>query len=59
MNKKIRTGFFGGSFNPVHKGQLGLADFILEHGYVDEVWFVVSPKNPLKATADPIEAQQR
>jgi len=59
MTKTIRTGYFGGSFNPIHEGHIRLADFICRKGMVDEVWFVVSPKNPLKPTADPKDAQQR
>ena len=39
---------FGGSFNPVHIGHVSLADAICKTGIVDEVWFVVSPLNPLK-----------
>jgi len=44
--KKI--GIFGGSFNPIHIGHLALANFLCEYGETDEVWFLVSPHNPLK-----------
>jgi nicotinate-nucleotide adenylyltransferase len=44
----IRTGIFGGSFNPVHNGHIALAKQLLELAELDEVWFMVSPQNPLK-----------
>jgi nicotinate-nucleotide adenylyltransferase len=37
-----------GSFNPVHNGHLAMAHAALESNTIDEVWFVVSPHNPLK-----------
>ena len=37
-----------GSFNPIHKGHVAIAEFVLDEKLADEVWFVVSPKNPLK-----------
>ncbi|HMM12233.1 MAG TPA: nicotinate-nucleotide adenylyltransferase [Bacteroidales bacterium] len=43
-----RTGLFFGSFNPIHHGHMMLASFILQWGPLDEIWFVVSPHNPLK-----------
>jgi nicotinate-nucleotide adenylyltransferase len=47
--KKIKTtGLFFGSFNPVHTGHLIIASHMLEWSPLDEVWFVVSPQNPLK-----------
>ena len=46
MTKKI--GFFSGSFNPIHIGHLILASYIGEFTDLDEIWFVVSPRNPLK-----------
>lgn len=44
----MHTALFFGSFNPVHIGHLAIANHIAEFGGVDEVWFVVSPHNPLK-----------
>ena len=47
MNK-VRTVIFGGSFDPVHVGHLALAREVCERGLANEVWFMVSPQNPLK-----------
>lgn len=47
----IETGIFGGSFNPVHKGHISLAERILTEAQLNEVWFVVSPLNPFKCKA--------
>ena len=43
-----KTGLFFGSFNPIHNGHLILANYMAEFTDLDEVWFVVSPQNPLK-----------
>lgn len=45
----MNIGIFSGSFNPVHIGHLILANYIVEYAYLEEVWFVVSPQNPLKS----------
>ena len=45
----IKTGIFGGSFNPIHNGHIALARQILEKSDLEEIWFVVSPQNPLKS----------
>lgn len=47
-SRPTRIGIFGGSFNPVHKGHTALAQYICDEGLADEVWFMVSPHNPLK-----------
>ncbi len=46
---KRKVGLFGGSFDPVHRGHLALAQYLLECGAVEEVWLMVSPLNPLKS----------
>lgn len=43
-----RIGLFGGSFNPIHLGHLRLGQWLCRKGWVDELWFLVSPLNPLK-----------
>lgn len=44
----MKIGLYFGSFNPIHIGHLALSDYLLLHTNLDEVWFVVSPHNPLK-----------
>lgn len=48
----MKVGIFGGSFNPIHIGHCILASYILQNGNFDEIWFIVSPQNPLKDKAD-------
>ena len=44
-----RIGIYSGSFNPIHIGHLALANYLCEFEGLDEVWFLVTPHNPLKA----------
>ena len=57
--RMIRTGIFGGSFNPIHNGHISLARQLREKAGLDEVWLMVSPQNPLKAQADLLDDQIR
>jgi len=47
-SQHIRTGLFPGSFNPVHIGHLIIAYHLLQYTDLNEIWFVISPQNPLK-----------
>jgi len=47
-----KIGLFFGSFNPIHIGHLIIANFIVENTFLDQIWFVVSPLNPLKKAQD-------
>lgn len=48
----MNIGIYSGSFNPVHNGHTQLAQYLIDNKLVDEVWFVVSPCNPLKNQHD-------
>lgn len=41
-------GLFFGSFNPIHTGHLIIANYMANYTYLEEVWLVVTPHNPLK-----------
>ena len=43
-----KIGIYGGSFNPVHFGHVGLAKWVIGHTDLDELWLMVSPNNPMK-----------
>jgi nicotinate-nucleotide adenylyltransferase len=44
----MHIGLFFGSFNPIHIGHLAIASYIAQFTELSQVWFVVSPHNPLK-----------
>ncbi len=47
-----RIGLLGGSFNPAHEGHLYISLQALRRLRLDEIWWLVSPRNPLKPPAE-------
>lgn len=47
----MRVGLLGGSFNPAHSGHRAISLAAIEALCLDEVWWLVSPGNPLKDKA--------
>lgn len=47
----MKVGLYFGSFNPIHHGHLIIANHVLENSDLDQIWFIVSPQNPLKPSA--------
>jgi nicotinate-nucleotide adenylyltransferase len=55
-----RVGLLGGSFNPAHQGHRRLSLAAIEALGLDEIWWLVSPGNPLKDSSPdmaPFEAR--
>ena len=46
-----RIALFFGSFNPIHKGHIGIGQAVLDQQKADEVYYVLSPRNPHKNKA--------
>ena len=61
MREKRRIGLLGGSFNPAHGGHRRISLFVRRALELDEVWWMVSPGNPLKPQAGmaPLAARVR
>ena len=55
----MKIGIYGGSFNPIHFGHIGLAKWVIENTDLDEVWLMVSPNNPLKDKSILADEQER
>jgi len=54
-----KIGLYFGSFNPVHIGHMAIAGYMTEYTPLDQVWFVVSPHNPLKKKETLLAGHQR
>jgi nicotinate-nucleotide adenylyltransferase len=48
----MRIGLLGGSFNPAHEGHRHISLLALKYLHLDELWWLVSPQNPLKPAND-------
>jgi nicotinate-nucleotide adenylyltransferase len=55
----MKIGLFFGSFNPVHNGHLIIANYILEHSELNQIWMVLSPQNPFKQNQQLLNEYQR
>lgn len=54
-----RIGLLGGSFNPAHEGHVYISEVALKTLGLDEIWWLVSPQNPLKEAATLKDYQER
>ena len=54
-----RIGLFGGSFNPPHEGHRLVSEIALRRLGLDQLWWLVTPGNPLKAKGELARLEQR
>ncbi len=55
----METGLYFGSFNPIHIGHMAIANYLVEFTSLKQIWFVVSPHNPLKQKSSLLNDYQR
>jgi nicotinate-nucleotide adenylyltransferase len=48
---KLKIGLVGGSFNPAHAGHIHMSLAAYQKLGLDQIWWLVSPQNPLKSSA--------
>lgn len=58
-NLKLKIGLYFGSFNPIHIGHMAIANYMVEYTSINQLWFVVSPQNPLKNKSNLLNDYQR
>ena len=55
----MRIGLLFGTFNPVHLSHLLIAERLQKHAHLDEVWLVLTPRNPFKQGEALVDDAQR
>lgn len=55
----MKIGLYFGSFNPIHIGHLIIGEYVYNNTDVEQVWFVLSPKNPLKTGSSLLNSYHR
>jgi nicotinate-nucleotide adenylyltransferase len=59
VSPRMRIGLLGGSFNPAHAGHVEISLTALKRLGLDQVWWVVTPGNPLKRSSKLLGVSQR
>lgn len=52
VEKGMQVGLFGGSFNPPHRGHALVAEIAMRRLRLDQLWWIITPGNPLKDTRE-------
>ena len=55
----MKIGLYFGSFNPIHNGHLIIANYFANYCDLEQIWFVVSPQNPLKESSSLLNEHHR
>lgn len=55
----MKVGLYFGTFNPIHIGHLTIANYLVEHSDLDQVWFIVTPQSPFKKKSSLLDDHQR
>ena len=55
----MKTGLYFGSFNPIHKGHIDIANYLADNTDLEIIWLILSPHNPLKAKDTLLDSAQR
>jgi nicotinate-nucleotide adenylyltransferase len=55
----MKIGLYFGTFNPIHVGHLIIANHMVEHSDLDEIWMVVTPHNPFKKKSSLLDNNHR
>lgn len=55
----MKIGLYFGTFNPIHTGHLIIANHLVEHTDLDQVWMVVTPHSPFKKKSTLLDDYQR
>jgi len=55
----MKIGLLGGSFNPAHAGHLYISEVAIRQLGLQQLWWLVSPQNPLKSTTDMMSFEKR
>ena len=59
VEKGMQVGLFGGSFDPPHAGHALVAETALRRLQLDQLWWIVTPGNPLKSASRPTPLAER
>ncbi|NQY05857.1 MAG: nicotinate-nucleotide adenylyltransferase [Flavobacteriaceae bacterium] len=57
--KTKKVGLYFGTFNPIHIGHLTIANHMVEHSDLDQIWMVITPHNPFKKKSSLLDNHHR